>query len=308
MGAPFLGDRKNGTGGPGPPVATYRELAPASALRGHVRAYFSFMPGAPAPPANRRLLREVRFALAESFCSPLIADGHASLALELGGLCEPGRGWTFAAPPRGSVVGPQRRAGTSVPGGCAEMVGAYFEPAVPTALLGAPAEALADRLVGLDLLWGWDGAKIVERIADLGEAARLDRLEAVLLERLGAASLSAPELDVAGLARWIRAHPAGASVRRLAQSAGVSRQHLTRRFRQAVGVSPKRYSRLARFHAGLAFAGSGRDSWAETAIALGYADQSHMIAEFREFSSLTPAALAAKRWFHPFILEAQARR
>ena len=43
------------------------------------------------------------------------------------------------------------------------------------------------------------------------------------------------------------------------------------------------------------------------AATLGYADQSHMIAEFRRFSSLTPHALAAGGWFHPFIERARAR-
>jgi hypothetical protein len=40
---------------------------------------------------------------------------------------------------------------------------------------------------------------------------------------------------------------------------------------------------------------------------LGHADQSRMIAEFRELSSLTPDALATGRWFHPFSLDARAR-
>lgn len=75
-----------------------------------------------------------------------------------------------------------------------------------------------------------------------------------------------------------------------------------------MGVSPKRYCRLSRFHAALAYAGAGSGlQWAEVAADLGYADQSHMIAEFREFSSLTPDALATQRWFHPFILESRSR-
>lgn len=99
------------------------------------------------------------------------------------------------------------------------------------------------------------------------------------------------------------------SVSRLAEAAGVSRQHLTRVFRGTIGVSPKRYCRLARFHAGLAYAGAGTGfQWAQIAAELGYADQSHMIAEFRELSSLTPDALSTRRWFHPFILEARSRR
>ena len=54
-------------------------------------------------------------------------------------------------------------------------------------------------------------------------------------------------------------------------------------------------------------AGSGRPL-TQVATELGYADQSHMIAEFRELSSLTPDTLASHRWFHPFILDARSRR
>jgi AraC-like DNA-binding protein len=48
--------------------------------------------------------------------------------------------------------------------------------------------------------------------------------------------------------------------------------------------------------------------WARVAGELGYADLSHMIAEFRELSSLTPERLATERWFHPFILKGQDAR
>lgn len=46
-------------------------------------------------------------------------------------------------------------------------------------------------------------------------------------------------------------------------------------------------------------------NWAQAALELGYADQSHMIAEYRRFSSLTPEMLASRRWFHPFIERAR---
>jgi len=72
-------------------------------------------------------------------------------------------------------------------------------------------------------------------------------------------------------------------------------------------VTPKLFARLARFQAGLAYAGCGANvDWAQAALELGYADQSHMISEFREFSSLTPQTLARQRWFHPFIERARA--
>jgi AraC-like DNA-binding protein len=101
-------------------------------------------------------------------------------------------------------------------------------------------------------------------------------------------------------------HRGRVTIEAMADHAGVSRQHFSRQFRERLGISPKLYCRLARFHAGLAHAHAhGEVDWAETALELGYADQSHMIAEFRQFSALTPQALVSGDWFHPFIEHAR---
>jgi AraC-like DNA-binding protein len=74
-----------------------------------------------------------------------------------------------------------------------------------------------------------------------------------------------------------------------------------------VDLAAKLYSRLARVQSGLVYAGSrARVDWADAAIEMGYADQSHMIAEFREFTGLTPQKLASHDWFHPFIERAKS--
>jgi AraC-like DNA-binding protein len=98
------------------------------------------------------------------------------------------------------------------------------------------------------------------------------------------------------------------TVESMAHGSGVSRQHLSRLFRERVGIGPKLYCRLARFVSGLVYAGRTGVDWAQAAVDLGYADQSHMIAEFREFSGLTPGALANPEWFHPFIERARLGR
>jgi AraC-like DNA-binding protein len=101
-------------------------------------------------------------------------------------------------------------------------------------------------------------------------------------------------------------HRGRVTIDAMARHAGVSRQHFSRQFREQLGIAPKLYCRLARFQSGLAPDRSQEKiGWAETALDLGYADQSHMIAEFRQFSSLTPQALASGRWFHPFIERAR---
>jgi AraC-like DNA-binding protein len=97
------------------------------------------------------------------------------------------------------------------------------------------------------------------------------------------------------------------TVEAVARAAGVSRQHLSREFRERIGIGPKLYSRLARFQGGLVYAGCrARVDWAQVAVDMGYADQSHMIAEFRQFTGLTPNALANRQWFHPFFERARS--
>ena len=290
-------------------LATYRELAPAPELRGRVRAYFSFTPGAAAWQGRRVVTREVMFTRDQSFCSPVFADGHASVVVELGATCQLGAGWTFGTSVRGHAIGALRSVGDAPACVRPAMIGVYFEPGATADFLRMPATELTDRVVSLEHIWGSSGVQLAEDLVELTETARVDRLEAALLERACRAPAPSSRIDVAGLARWVRAEPTAMNVGRLADAAGVSRQHLTRVFRQVVGVSPQRFCRLARFQAGLGFAGGGSVvRWAQVATELGYADQSHMIAEFRELSSLTPDTLASHRWFHPFILDARSRR
>jgi AraC-like DNA-binding protein len=82
----------------------------------------------------------------------------------------------------------------------------------------------------------------------------------------------------------------------VAAELGVSERHLRRVFRETVGVSPKAYARVARFHRALGAAREdGRAGWASIAAAAGYYDQAHLIAEFRVIAGVTPRVLAEER-------------
>jgi hypothetical protein len=62
------------------------------------------------------------------------------------------------------------------------------------------------------------------------------------------------------------------------------------------------------WRAALAYVGRPEPvDWAGVAAECGYADQSHLIAEFREFSGLAPVILAGGYWYHPFIERARRR-
>jgi len=290
-------------------IAVYRELAPCAALAPHVHAFFTFGPVRACAPAERTVLRETFFAPGDSFCSPLLADGNVSLVLSTGMTCELGGRWRVdPSGPSGRVIGPMTRVGETDVRECAEGVGVYFRPAQASTFIGMPIGELTDRIIGADDVWGLVGRSLPAELGELDDRARVDRLEAALLERLARDDSHVVGIDAAGLASRVLSCDGRVSVESLADAAGVSRQHLTRVFRDRVGLAPKTYCSLARFQSGLVYAGRGDVDWAQAAAAMGYADQSHMISEFRRFSSLTPQTLATGGWFHPFIERARRRR
>jgi AraC-like DNA-binding protein len=292
-----------------PAAAHYREYAPCEALREHVRAFFSFAPSGERAPAGRPLLLEIRLGERGPFGAPFLADAHVSVALSFEQAWASGRWRRALSAPRGEAVGPMSAVVADGVDECRESVGAFLRAGHAHAFTGAPPAELADRVVALDDLWGAGASSLTGELAAAGEAARIDHLESLLLRRLAQAPVAGAALNTPGLAQWILRARGRLTVERLAFAAGVSRQHLTRSFRETVGVAPKLFARLARFQAGLAYSGCGPNvDWAQAALDLGYADQSHMIAEFREFSSLTPETLARRRWFHPFIERARAAR
>jgi len=292
-------------------VARYREYAPCEALRGPVRAFFSFAAPAEGNLALRRIAREVRFGAGDSFCSPLFADGHVSIVFSFPRACRADGLWHLrSVAPRGEVIGPMTRVGPPSLEERSEMVGVYLRAAWASRFIRVSAGELTDRIVGLDELWGPAAVELAAALDELHEeTTRIGHLESVLLHAMAKTRSPNTALDIPALAGWVTRRQGQLTVEHLANAAGVSRQHLARVFREDVGVTPKLYCRLARFQATLGDAGRGNHmDWAQVAAQRGYADQSHMIAEFRRFSSLTPERLAQQRWFHPFIERARGSR
>lgn len=159
------------------------------------------------------------------------------------------------------------------------------------AVLGVPASAIAGRYVPLEELWG---ETVTQRLVDDLARARTKLEAAQVLERAIAQRLarvterrSAPPLALEAAAKLSRAN-----VNEVAGDLGVSERHLRRVFRETLGVSPKAFAKLARFHRALRAArADAHPSWASIASAVGYYDQAHLIADFRAIAGVTPQAL-----------------
>jgi AraC-like DNA-binding protein len=172
----------------------------------------------------------------------------------------------------------------------ASLVGVHFRPGGAYPFLGISPSEIVDAHIPLDDLWGCSGRNLREQLLEAGSPSERIRLvEAALLGRLRRARPSHPAARAA-----VEAFRAGNAVRvaEVATLVGLSRRRLSEVFEREVGLTPKLYARLQRFHRvkqRIAALG-GPPSWATFAVDCGYCDQSHMLRDFVEFSGMSPAA------------------
>lgn len=167
-------------------------------------------------------------------------------------------------------------------------VGVHFKPWGLAPFLAMPAVELCDRPVTVERVWGRSAvAALREQLAAApGPRQMLALLERELLRRLC-------ETAGLGLVRHtsgvIAAAGGAVPIGDLTESLGVSSTHLAQRFKQVIGVTPKRLARAYRFTATVFSIDPAQPvDWADLAGRAGYFDQAHFGHEFREFTGFTP--------------------
>ncbi|MFF1816812.1 AraC family transcriptional regulator [Kribbella sp. NPDC058245] len=167
-------------------------------------------------------------------------------------------------------------------------VGVHLKPWGLAPLLLMPAAELCDRPVTIEQVWGRPAvAELRDRLATAaGPHEMLTLLEEELRRRLR---------ETAGLglvrhtSKVIAATNGAVAIGDLSMAAGVSTTHLAQRFKELVGVTPKRLARTQRFATTvLAINPAVPIDWGDVAARAGYFDQAHFTHEFRAFTGLTP--------------------
>jgi AraC-like DNA-binding protein len=169
----------------------------------------------------------------------------------------------------------------------ASVVGVHLRPGYAGLVLGVPPGELTDRHVDLEALWGRRARELRERIcAATTTHQRFAILEAELSSRLDQRHVH-PAVPYAldALAR------PQVPVRDIAKGASLSQRRLIELFTAAVGITPKRFGRIMRFHRATALVRSAAFDWTRIAHECGYYDQAHLIRDFRELAEVTPSDL-----------------
>jgi AraC-like DNA-binding protein len=116
-----------------------------------------------------------------------------------------------------------------------------------------------------------------------------------------------PDMVVARAVGIIESSKGQLSVDALASALHISARQLERKFTEHIGLSPKAFSRLMRFHQVKSLIeNTPEPSGCDLAYTCGYYDQTHLIHEFRKFTGQTPVRYASIQPVGFFLYDHQA--
>jgi AraC-like DNA-binding protein len=160
---------------------------------------------------------------------------------------------------------------------------------------GLPMRELAGDVVPLGELLGRDSERLACRLdaaADWpGRFAIVDEFVRARLLRW-----QPPSAEVTWAWQQLRASHGGIRIGVLADRLGWSRKHLAARFTTEIGRPPKTVASLLRFERLHRLVGqAAAPDWSALAYDCGYADQAHLVREFRRFAGTTPTDYVSER-------------
>lgn len=187
-------------------------------------------------------------------------------------------------------------------------VGVRLRPGALPLLSGLPAGDFTDRATPAFDVWGRSAERMCDSAADAADpTSMLQALVSFLLSSPGASkdrdwkaraltecfeSAGAPALDAASPVQ-AASHLSASSRFRVGATAdrlGMSVRALRSASRDLIGLAPKRVARVHRLQAAIAMgAGVATPSWSRIAIQTGFADQAHLVREYRDLLRDTPS-------------------
>jgi len=262
-------------------VDSYVEHQPGPALRPYVECYWTrrfVLP--PTAEDVYRVLPDGCLDIVFNFGDPWVRRGPDGAQID---------------PARSRVVGTMTRPLLAQSGRQSDFLGVRFRPGKARSFVKVPAGEVTDDSVELADVWGPCGQELEGRLFEAAETReRLQLLEGELFRWLASDGRQDARVDAA--VQVVLRRRGAVSTRDLSAACELTRQHLARLFDDYVGISPKHFCRVVRFQELLRrLRQESPPHWASLAADLGYYDQAHLIADFKQYAGLTPTAFLRSR-------------
>jgi AraC-like DNA-binding protein len=168
------------------------------------------------------------------------------------------------------------------------LIAYFFKPFALFSLFGVSAKELTDFPIDLDLLHPSQANELKERLLNAGTTNKMiTLLDDYIFDLI---TRSKAEIQLIQFATSIIANnPSKESLLNVQKELRMTERTFERLFDKKIGVSPTLYRRICQFNAAFQQLNNRRfGKLTDVAFENGYADQSHFIRVFREFTNITP--------------------
>lgn len=168
-------------------------------------------------------------------------------------------------------------------------IGIVFYPHVLKTVFGIDADELTDTCLDVDQMARRQGYHLTEMLAECrSNTEKIEVLSSYLVYLAKRNCTLADSRMEFALSQILRSK-GNISLRDLTRQLCLSERSVERKFKQYVGLSPKLFARICRFQASLVqIRNSQYSKLSDIAYENEYADQSHLIRAFKEFSGVSP--------------------
>ena len=176
----------------------------------------------------------------------------------------------------------------------AGVIAICFHPGMAYMFIQTPMHALSDTTTALVDIWGCMATEIEDKMAGSGNnEVRVSLIQKYLFKELAKGK---DDFQIAHCLRQVRLSGGLIPAGRLACDTGLSQRHLSRKFQEYVGLSPKEYLRVSRFILSLDYLKRyPAFSLTEVAYKSGYYDQAHFIRDYKDYTGYTPGQVVRAR-------------
>lgn len=164
-----------------------------------------------------------------------------------------------------------------------------FQPNGINQLLGIPAHEFRDIILSIDTIFGKNGLILQEKLSEHNNQARVELLNLFFINLISKKSQSNQVIIDSSL-DFIISNKGHISVEQLVKHTGYTERHLERKFKECIGLNPKKFGNIIKLHHFLKLLKHKSQDLNLTTICYdaGFSDQSHLIREFRKHTGITP--------------------
>jgi len=186
------------------------------------------------------------------------------------------------------VVGPHTRYVFLTPDTRVNTMGAVLNPGATLALFGIPAYEFQNRIVNLESIIGSGIGEIRSHLSEAStHGEKIKILQAFLLGLVNN-DISANRIIKYAI-QELKISDTRVTVQNMVKKFGISQKHFIHLFKNEIGMPPKTFLRICRFHQLLdRLVGQSSPDWTDIALNSGYYDQAHMIHEFKSITGIQP--------------------